>query len=332
LSFSSIRLDVYRKVPKDLTQPTYTGAVGVYVHYLLSSCCSSELKGFIATEVVNELCVDDPDKNSGGKIDLSLNIQFLPPHIHMESLGWWVLISRMRSGHHEVGHIDNPMKVRLNHGYGCRFEGEFTINKVPGNFYVSTHSATAQPQSPEMTHLIHKLAFGEKPLVSTVLKHVFSLSVPPLQEYVAYSHTGRIIPAIWYRYDLSPISQVHREETTPLPICAIIGGTFTVAGIIDSCIFTASEAWKKIQIGKMSRGRITTLSRGRITTLSRGRITTLSRGRITTLSRGRITTLSRGRITTLSRGRITTLSRGRITTLSRGRITTLSRGRITTPP
>lgn len=35
-------------------------------------------------------------------------------------------------------------------------------------------------------------------------------------------------------------------------ICAIIGGTFTVAGIIDSCIFTASEAWKKIQIGKMS--------------------------------------------------------------------------------
>lgn len=37
-----------------------------------------------------------------------------------------------------------------------------------------------------------------------------------------------------------------------LQICAIVGGTFTVAGIIDSCIFTASEAWKKIQIGKMS--------------------------------------------------------------------------------
>lgn len=38
----------------------------------------------------------------------------------------------------------------------------------------------------------------------------------------------------------------------PYPqICAIIGGTFTVAGILDSCIFTASEAWKKIQLGKM---------------------------------------------------------------------------------
>ncbi len=27
---------------------------------------------------------------------------------------------------------------------------------------MSTHSATAQPQSPDMTHIIHKLAFGEK--------------------------------------------------------------------------------------------------------------------------------------------------------------------------
>lgn len=34
--------------------------------------------------------------------------------------------------------------------------------QVPGNFHVSTHSATAQPQSPDMTHTIHKLAFGEK--------------------------------------------------------------------------------------------------------------------------------------------------------------------------
>lgn len=33
-------------------------------------------------------------------------------------------------GRHEVGHIDNSMKVPLNQGDGCRFEGEFSINKV----------------------------------------------------------------------------------------------------------------------------------------------------------------------------------------------------------
>lgn len=41
------------------------------------------------------------------------------------------------------------------------------------------------------------------------------------------------------------------DHSPHFQICAIIGGTFTVAGILDSCIFTASEAWKKIQLGKM---------------------------------------------------------------------------------
>lgn len=35
------------------------------------------------------------------------------------------------------------------------------------------------------------------------------------QEYVAYSHTGRIIPAIWFRYDLSPITVKYTERRQP---------------------------------------------------------------------------------------------------------------------
>lgn len=35
-------------------------------------------------------------------------------------------------------------------------------------------------------------------------------------------------------------------------MCAIIGGTFTVASIIDSCIFTASELFKKAELGKLT--------------------------------------------------------------------------------
>lgn len=48
-----------------------------------------------------------------------------------------------------------------------------------------------------------------------------------------------------------PPSPLTSDHPPPFQICAIIGGTFTVAGILDSCIFTASEAWKKIQLGKM---------------------------------------------------------------------------------
>lgn len=36
-------------------------------------------------------------------------------------------------GRHEVGHIDNSMKIPLNNGDGCRFEGHFSINKVSRN-------------------------------------------------------------------------------------------------------------------------------------------------------------------------------------------------------
>ncbi|KAF2976989.1 hypothetical protein EK904_006532 [Melospiza melodia maxima] len=251
---------------------------------LVSVCCClfilflflSELTGFIATEIVNELYVDDPDKDSGGKIEVNLNISL--PNLHCELVG---LDIQDEMGRHEVGHIDNSMKIPLNNGDGCRFEGHFSINKVPGNFHVSTHSATAQPQNPDMTHVIHKLSFGDKLQVHNVhgafnaLEGADKLSSnrgPKYlrlslrvcegelhrrgDEYVAYSHTGRIIPAIWFRYDLSPITVKYTERRQPLyrfitSICAIIGGTFTVAGILDSCIFTASEAWKKIQLGKM---------------------------------------------------------------------------------
>ncbi|KAH0629714.1 hypothetical protein JD844_012005 [Phrynosoma platyrhinos] len=353
---------------------------------------------------VNELYVDDPDKDSGGKIEVNLNISL--PNLHCELIG---LDIQDEMGRHEVGHIDNSMKIPLNNGDGCRFEGHFSINKastptshfktkenaivflagasacnfkVPGNFHVSTHSATAQPQNPDMTHVIHKLSFGDKLQVQNIhgafnalegadklssnplASHDYILKIVPTvyedmsgkqrysyqytvanKEYVAYSHTGRIIPAIWFRYDLSPITVKYTERrqplyrfiTTPdvipavpafasissaflhhgypgdslviiavkrlqlsspdrdyplvaagvivkygeiicyvsngllvksseegkgkgqttevnqenLEICAIIGGTFTVAGILDSCIFTASEAWKKIQLGKM---------------------------------------------------------------------------------
>ncbi|KAG1700932.1 Integrator complex subunit 14 [Nymphon striatum] len=56
-----MRFDIYRKIPKDLTQPTTTGAV-------ISICCClfmfllffSELLSFISVEVVSELFVDNP--------------------------------------------------------------------------------------------------------------------------------------------------------------------------------------------------------------------------------------------------------------------------------
>nr|XP_031545219.1 endoplasmic reticulum-Golgi intermediate compartment protein 1 isoform X2 [Vicugna pacos] len=254
MPFDFRRFDIYRKVPKDLTQPTYTGAI-------ISICCClfilflflSELTGFITTEIVNELYVDDPDKDSGGKIDVSLNISL--PNLHCELVG---LDIQDEMGRHEVGHIDNSMKIPLNNGAGCRFEGQFSINKVQNvhGAFNALGGADRLTSNPLASHdYILKIVPTVYEDKSGKQRYSYQYTVAN-KEYVAYSHTGRIIPAIWFRYDLSPITVKYTERRQPLyrfitTICAIIGGTFTVAGILDSCIFTASEAWKKIQLGKM---------------------------------------------------------------------------------
>ena len=77
------------------------------------------------------------------------------------------------------------------------------------------------------------------------------------RSYVSFGHGGRVVPAIWFRYDLNPITVKYHESRPPLyhfltTVCAIVGGTFTVAGIIDSVIFSGMEIFKKFELGKLS--------------------------------------------------------------------------------
>lgn len=37
----------------------------------------------------------------------------------------------------------------------------FKVNKVPGNFHISTHGSAEQPEDPNMSHIINDLTFGE---------------------------------------------------------------------------------------------------------------------------------------------------------------------------
>jgi hypothetical protein len=70
------RFDIYRKLPKDLTQPTTTGA-------LISICSTSfiifllvsEVLSFLQEEVVSELYVDDPTTGATIPVIVDLEIQ-----------------------------------------------------------------------------------------------------------------------------------------------------------------------------------------------------------------------------------------------------------------
>jgi len=36
-----------------------------------------------------------------------------------------------------------------------------------------------------------------------------------LQNYLAYGHGGQVMPALWFRYDLSPITVAYTEKRQP---------------------------------------------------------------------------------------------------------------------
>jgi len=66
------------------------------------------------------------------------------------------------------------------------------------------------------------------------------------------------LPAIYFRYDLSPVFVTITQENKSflhflVQVCAIIGGVFTVAGIIDSVLHKSVQTiLKKAEMGKLS--------------------------------------------------------------------------------
>lgn len=69
---------------------------------------------------------------------------------------------------------------------------------------------------------------------------------------------GRSLPGVFFFYDLSPIKVRYSERATPFlhfltNVCAIVGGIFTVTGMVDSFIYHGQRAIrKKIDLGKHS--------------------------------------------------------------------------------
>ncbi|KAL3863877.1 hypothetical protein ACJMK2_005604 [Sinanodonta woodiana] len=290
MQFDVRRFDIYRKIPKDLTQPTLTGAVvSICSMLFIAFLFISELTLFLTHDIISELTVEDPVRYSE-KIPVFANVTIL--NTKCDFLG---IDIQDDMGRHEVGFRDNTQKFPANEDKGCRIESHFLVNKVPGNFHLSTHSAQDQPQSMDMTHIIHQIRFGmemtkgievkgsfnplenvDKSNGNAIGTHDYILRIVPTvfedrygnirfpyqytysyREMVQYSHGGRIMPVIWFRYELSPITVRYKEKRKPFyqfltTVCAIVGGTFTVAGILDSFLFTAHEIIKKAELGKLS--------------------------------------------------------------------------------
>jgi len=294
MQFDIRRFDIYRKIPKDLTQPTNTGAaISLACITFISTLLLIELYYFVTPEVVSELFVDTAESGMAERVPVQIDISVL--NIACQYLGVDI---QDDLGRHEVGFIENTHKTPENNGQGCRLAASFKINRVPGNFHISTHAAAKQPEQGDMRHIIHELTFGDsikgfrqipnrkafhplrrfnntnRPLhvshdylmkiVPTIYENLNEIRRYPYQFTFVYreynpfqSHGVGVMPTIWFRYDITPITVKYTERrqkfyTFITSVCAVVGGTFTVASIIDSLVFTASELFKKFEIGKVS--------------------------------------------------------------------------------
>mmetsp|Transcript_13620 Transcript_13620/g.29495 ORF Transcript_13620/g.29495 Transcript_13620/m.29495 type:complete len:401 (+) Transcript_13620:147-1349(+) len=79
-----------------------------------------------------------------------------------------------------------------------------------------------------------------------------------VQEYfheVIPSERGKVLPGVFFIYDLSPIAVVYEDRRSSIlhfivQLCAIVGGIFTVAGMLDQGIYQGAKAVRKIRLGK----------------------------------------------------------------------------------
>lgn len=66
------------------------------------------------------------------------------------------------------------------------------------------------------------------------------------------------IPGVFFQYEFSPLMVQYEEKQRPLSdflvsLCVIIGGVFTVAGLVDSFIYRSAKIFKeKLQLGKFN--------------------------------------------------------------------------------
>ncbi|KAF6023655.1 ERGIC1 [Bugula neritina] len=128
MQFNIRSFDIYRKVPKDLTQPTTTGAViSICSIMFITFLVLSEAISFLSTEFTSQMYVAD---QQAGSDRISVRISVNLPAMDCKFIG---IDIQDDMGRHEVGHVEDVVKTPILNPElgtaGCNFKAAFSINK-----------------------------------------------------------------------------------------------------------------------------------------------------------------------------------------------------------
>ncbi|KAJ9549273.1 hypothetical protein OSB04_021816 [Centaurea solstitialis] len=189
----------------------------------------------------------------------------------------------------EADTMIKKVKQALANGEGCRVYGVLDVQRVAGNFHISVHGLNifvAQmifegASHVNVSHVIHDLSFGPKypglhnpldetarilhaasgtfkyyiKIVPTEYKYISKEVLPTNQfsvtEYFSpMNEYDRTWPAVYFLYDLSPITVTIKEERRSFlhfvtRLCAVLGGTFALTGMLDRWMFRFLDSMTK---------------------------------------------------------------------------------------
>eukprot|EP00270_Netrium_digitus_P003478 TRINITY_DN1404_c0_g1_i1.p1 TRINITY_DN1404_c0_g1~~TRINITY_DN1404_c0_g1_i1.p1 ORF type:complete len:512 (+),score=119.19 TRINITY_DN1404_c0_g1_i1:48-1583(+) len=123
--------------------------------------------------------------------------------------------------------------------------------RIVSKLFMSTHDNMTHD------HYLQVVMTQVQPLQRVALDNAVHRSILSSYEYTVHSNTitSLTLPVVRFHYELSPMQVLITENRRPFShfitnLCAIIGGVFTVAGIVDGMLHGALRMIKKVELGK----------------------------------------------------------------------------------
>ena len=117
----------------------------------------------------------------------------------------YIVKFKEKSGSHDAEEAEMPefesVKNQMIQHNGCRLKGSFSVNKVPGNFHISSHAygpviqRLAQEgyfQNYELSHKINHISFGDDAAIKSIKSNFNTGELNPLDKTEKISREKKV--------------------------------------------------------------------------------------------------------------------------------------------